>query len=283
MIKLQPLVSVLMTSYNREKYIAEAIESVLNSTYKNFELIIVDDASIDNTAKIAREYEKKDERVSVFVNDKNLTQWPNRNKSATFASGDLLMWVDSDDMIKENAIEYVVGQFIANPTINYSTIYHKGNIEKPQILTPVESIRNHYFKEGFLNIGPGGTAIKSEYFKSIGGFPEKYGPVGDMYYNIKAAANTNILLLPYNYLIYRRHENQEINNKYSYLCDGYRYLADLMQFPELPLSSGERKMILKKSARENMLSFLRHIKNTGEIKKAFKAFKISGIKLQDLF
>ena len=53
----QPLVSVLMTAYNREKYIAEAIESVLASTCKNFELIIVDDCSADNTVAIARGYE----------------------------------------------------------------------------------------------------------------------------------------------------------------------------------------------------------------------------------
>ena len=50
------LVSVLMTAYNREKYIGEAIESVLSSTYENFELIITDDCSIDRTVSIAKEY-----------------------------------------------------------------------------------------------------------------------------------------------------------------------------------------------------------------------------------
>ena len=64
----QPLVSVLMTAYNREKYISEAIESVLSSTFKNFELIIVDDGSVDNTVKIARGYELKDSRIKVFTN-----------------------------------------------------------------------------------------------------------------------------------------------------------------------------------------------------------------------
>jgi glycosyltransferase involved in cell wall biosynthesis len=66
-----PLVSVLMTSYNREKYIGEAIESVLESTYNNFELIIVDDCSTDNTVKIAKSFAEKDARVKVFCNDKN--------------------------------------------------------------------------------------------------------------------------------------------------------------------------------------------------------------------
>lgn len=69
-IKKQPLLSVLMTAFNREKYIAEAIESVLASTYTNFELIIVDDCSKDNTVNIAKSYEQKDQRVKVYINEK---------------------------------------------------------------------------------------------------------------------------------------------------------------------------------------------------------------------
>ncbi len=68
----KPLVSVLMTAYNREKYIAEAIESVLQSTYKNFELIIVDDCSTDNTVSIATDFQQQDKRTSVQINEKNL-------------------------------------------------------------------------------------------------------------------------------------------------------------------------------------------------------------------
>ena len=65
-----PVVSVLMTSYNRQDFIAEAIESVLNSTLKNFELIIVDDCSTDKTVDIAKSYEASDNRVKVYVNGK---------------------------------------------------------------------------------------------------------------------------------------------------------------------------------------------------------------------
>ena len=75
-----PLVSVLMTAYNREKYIGEAIESVLQSTYKNFELIIVDDCSVDDTLKIASSFLKNDQRIQVFKNNSNLGQFRNRNK-----------------------------------------------------------------------------------------------------------------------------------------------------------------------------------------------------------
>ena len=83
-----PLVSVLMTAYNREKYIAEAIESVLASTYTFFELIIVDDCSTDNTVLIAKSYQERDPRIKLFVNKQNLGDYPNRNVAASFASGE---------------------------------------------------------------------------------------------------------------------------------------------------------------------------------------------------
>src|SRR5688572_29970543 len=94
-----PLVSVLMTAYNREKYIRDAIQSVLNSGYNNFELIIADDGSTDNTASIAREYAAQDTRIQFVENEQNLGDYANRNKVASMARGKYLKYVDSDDTI----------------------------------------------------------------------------------------------------------------------------------------------------------------------------------------
>src|SRR5450631_1699837 len=100
----KPFVSVLMTAYNREKYIAEAIESVLASTYTNFEFIIVDDGSVDTTVEIARSFELKDSRVKLYINEKNLGDYPNRNKAASYAKGKYLKYLDSDDMIFKDSL-----------------------------------------------------------------------------------------------------------------------------------------------------------------------------------
>ena len=83
--------SVLMTAYNREKYIGEAIESVLASSYTNFELLIVDDGSKDNTITIAQSFEQKDSRIKVYINKKNLGDYPNRNYAASLATGKYIM------------------------------------------------------------------------------------------------------------------------------------------------------------------------------------------------
>src|SRR5258708_39815278 len=98
-MKSDPLVSILMTAYNREKYIAEAIESVLTSSYTNFELIIVDDCSTDNTLTIAKSYEKNDARIKVYLNEKNLKDYPNRNRAASHAKGKYIKYLDYDDKI----------------------------------------------------------------------------------------------------------------------------------------------------------------------------------------
>ena len=74
-----PLVSVLMTAYNRERYIAAALDSVLAQSFGDFELLVVDDCSTDATAAIARAYERRDSRVRVVVNERNLGQFGNRN------------------------------------------------------------------------------------------------------------------------------------------------------------------------------------------------------------
>jgi glycosyltransferase involved in cell wall biosynthesis len=67
-----PKISVLMPAYNTENYIIEAIESILNQTFKDFEFIIVDDCSTDSTLSILKEYERKDSRIIVLKNSKNL-------------------------------------------------------------------------------------------------------------------------------------------------------------------------------------------------------------------
>ena len=89
-----PLVSVLLTAFNREKYIAEAIESVLSSTFNNYELIIVDDASTDKTVEIIKGYAAKDSRIRFYVNETNLGDYPNRNKIATYATGKYIKYID---------------------------------------------------------------------------------------------------------------------------------------------------------------------------------------------
>ena len=93
-----PLISVIMPCYNREKYIVEAIESILNQTYTNFEFIIIDDCSTDNTFEIVKEYAKKDNRILALKKDKNYCYVHSLNKGIEIAKGKYIARMDDDDI-----------------------------------------------------------------------------------------------------------------------------------------------------------------------------------------
>ena len=278
-----PLVSVLMTAYNREKFIGEAIESVLHSTYSNFELIVLDDCSTDKTVEIAQKFACTDSRIRVYVNKKNLGQFQNRNKAVDYASGKYILYVDSDDVLFQNAIEYIINQFQEFPEAKFATIYQGSDINYPIVLNPTDCIHKHFFDRHFLDNGPGGSMIEKEYFISIGKFPVKYDAASDMYYNIRAASSTSTILLPYIYLHYRRHEGQAIHDSYPYLYNNYRYMEEVLLLPELPITKMERKQLLLKNKRRFIIHSLVFLKNTFSFKKFFKAYKLAGFGVRQIF
>ena len=98
-------ISILMTSYNYSKYIAEAIESVINQSYPYWELIIVDDASSDNSAEIIKQYAAKDNRIKPIFHKKNLGLAGAIQSGLDNITTDWVMFLESDDIFYPNAIE----------------------------------------------------------------------------------------------------------------------------------------------------------------------------------
>ena len=99
----EDLVSIIMPSYNTEKYIKETINSVLNQTYKNWELIIVDDCSSDNTDEIVRSI--TDDRIKYLKNKVNSGAAITRNRALKEAKGKWIAFLDSDDLWKKEKLE----------------------------------------------------------------------------------------------------------------------------------------------------------------------------------
>ncbi len=277
---MHPLLSVLMTSYNRQNFIAEAIESVLASTYKNFELLIVDDGSTDETVNIARSYAAKDHRIKVYVNEKNLGDYRNRNKAASYAKGEFIMYVDSDDKILVDGFERCINAMQQFPHAGFGMQLHVEEAA-PYFLTGEQAIHNHFFKKGTLMIGPGGTILRKSFFEAIGRYPEKYGPANDMYFNLKAAAAGGVLFLPFMFNFYRIHEGQEQNNKYSYLYNNFNYLRDALQELDLPLSEKEKLWLMNKNRRRFLVNMLNYLMKSKDVKKTLAARKLTGFDLTD--
>jgi glycosyltransferase involved in cell wall biosynthesis len=263
---MTPLVSVLMTAYNREQYIAEAIESVLASTYINFELIILDDGSIDDTVAIAKSFEKKDSRIIVYKNEVNLGQFPNRNKIASYATGKYLKYLDSDDKILDFGLAYCVEQMEKFPNAGLG-MYCANGIEKnrSECWPPEKIIREHFFSGHQLSIGPTGTIIRRDKFLETGGFDTRFGVPSDMYFNIRFASFSPIVLMPMSFVYYRRHDGQEINNSMDYLKFGYLYLKELLENIKLPLEPKEINYLHRKMKKRHAVNIVKYFLNTKSI------------------
>ncbi|GAO45221.1 glycosyltransferase family 2 protein [Flavihumibacter petaseus] len=213
-----PVVSVLMTSYNRERYIGAAIESVLNSTYPDFELIITDDRSSDTTVSIAKQFAEKDHRIRVHINEKNLGDYGNRNKVASLATGKYLKYVDADDLIYPWGLELMVGMMEQFPDAGWGLCSLNQDKARPFPfeLQPDSAYEYHYLGPGLFNKAPLSAIIRKSAFDEVGGF-ENIRMAGDFNMWHKLARKHPVVLMPHGLVWYREHDSQEMNDYHRYL------------------------------------------------------------------
>lgn len=114
------LVSIIMPSWNTGRFIAESIQSVINQTYTNWELLIVDDCSTDNTDEVVASF--NDERIKYFHNEKNSGAALTRNKAIREAQGEWIAFLDSDDLWNPKKLEYQI-KFMKKNNLVFS--YHE--------------------------------------------------------------------------------------------------------------------------------------------------------------
>lgn len=101
----EKLVSVITPVYNKEKYIEATIQSVKSQTYENWELVIVDDCSTDQSAEIVKQYAKNDERIRYYLNENNSGAAESRNRAIELSKGEYIAFLDSDDLWSPDKLE----------------------------------------------------------------------------------------------------------------------------------------------------------------------------------
>ena len=145
---VEGLVSIIMPSYNTAPYISSSIQSVINQTYNNWELIIVDDCSTDNTEDVLSEI--KDERIRFFKNEKNSGAAVSRNKALREAKGQWVAFLDSDDLWMpdklEKQIRFMMDNGYSFSYTNYKEIDTDGNETGVMVTGP-----KHVTKTGMYN------------------------------------------------------------------------------------------------------------------------------------
>ena len=161
-------VSVIVPVYNVQDYLSECIESIINQTLKEIEIILVNDGSTDNSLEICKYYSKKDNRIYV-IDKKNGGQSSARNRGLNIAKGEYILFVDSDDYIINTACEILYTNAIKNEldiihgtTINSNENISTDNFKVDDIITGTQYIINSMKKLNY-DIVPWLNLIKKEY------------------------------------------------------------------------------------------------------------------------
>lgn len=219
-----PTVSVLTTVYNRAKFLGECIESVQQSRFTDYEHIIVDDGSTDDSVEIAKRYAAQDPRIKIFVNEQNLGDYPNRNQAAKHASGKYLKYLDADDLHGPWILNVMVDAMEQFPDAGVGLFAHgKGSTHFAHCLSPDEAFTAHY-KEGvrIFSRSPLGAIIRTSAFRELGGFPE-HQHVGDHEFWHTIGSVHPTVVMPSKLAHYRIHEDQQSADNRTDLSVPFKY------------------------------------------------------------
>lgn len=210
------LVSVVIPTFNRANRIIKTIESVLNQTYNNLEIIIIDDNSTDNTYEVIQPY--LSENIRYYKNEINVGGSKSRNIGVTHCRGDLVAFLDSDDEWLSKKIELQVNKFISNNDIDmiYTKYYLVNeNNNKKLIFKESEELDNELLSILCKNfIGTTSTiCIKKNVFNKIKGFDEQLPSCQDWDLYIRVLSNGyNVAMIDTPCLNYYYHNNSITGN-----------------------------------------------------------------------
>ena len=125
-----PLVSIILATYNGEQYLKEQLDSIIAQTYKNIEIIAIDDRSTDNTIKILKEYSVLHKNIKIFINEHNLGFIKNFDKGCSLCAGDFIALCDQDDYWSNDKIEKLVNNIEDYPMIHSDSYLCNSELEK---------------------------------------------------------------------------------------------------------------------------------------------------------
>jgi len=239
-----PFISVLMVTYNSSAFVTEAIGSVLAQTDANFELVICDDNSTDNTWDIINSF--KDERIKASRNDKNLGEYQNRNKAIATAKGDYVIFVDGDDIIYDYCLKTLTSFAVKYPDCGMI-------LARPwneRIIYPLQISSRQFYCFEFLDSGITAINFTKILFKkvallAVNCFDNSKIKMGDDYIQYKIAALYPSLVIQDGFSWWRRRSGQAserlVKNPYLFFMDSLQYKLPALTNTDL-LTSEEKEV-----------------------------------------
>ena len=210
MIKNKPLVSVVMPAHNAQKYISGAIESILNQTFKKFELIIVNDCSKDKTLEIIKYFSKKDPRIKIVNNDKRLDIAGSLNKGISKASSNIIVRMDADDISLPNRLELQYkliesSKNIAAVGANIMLMDSEGKeIGSRRYPHSSKDLKSCLFR--YSSFAHPVVVFRKDIFDQVGGYDPKFSPTEDLDLWFRLGRKYKFGSIPETLLKYRLYE-----------------------------------------------------------------------------
>lgn len=247
-----PTVSVLMPTYNYAHYIGEAIQSVLDQTFQNFELIIVDDRSSDNTDEVVKPF-LADTRVKYFKNEKNLGLVGNFNKCLDYATGKYIKYLLADDKFHPQLLEKFVPVMDADQAISLITSdnFIFGARSKTRV-APLHGLHSgneaifHSLKEGRGNwIGePSVVMFRKSALETTGRFSNKYTCLVDINMWLRLLMAGKCYIVPEALSYFRQHPKQASSktNVQNWM-DEYNFYKDVKELNPYGLSAAQMDVL----------------------------------------
>jgi glycosyltransferase involved in cell wall biosynthesis len=209
-------VSVVMAVFNGEKYLREAIESILNQTLRDFEFIIVDDGSNDGTPGILREYKEKDNRIKIITNKENIGLTKSLNKAIKVAKGEYIARQDADDISLPERLEKQVDFLDKNRNVGVvGTFYYEINKEGKVIGRKTFPCDNERLRKSLIKYNPffhGSVMIRKEVFLKVGLYNENFKKAQDYEFWFRVANFYKLANIP-EFLTKRRYIKEMISYK----------------------------------------------------------------------
>lgn len=292
------LISIILPVFNGEDYLSDSIQSCLDQTYKNFELIIVDDASTDSSPDIARAFGVKDSRIKLIENEKNLKLPASLNIGHRNAQGKYLTWTSDDNILKPKFLELLSDSLIKHNVdvifSNFEIIWKDGTFKREQKAGPVSGLL-------FGNTIGASFLYKEEVFKRLDGYKENLFLAEDYHFFLMASINFKFYHLKENLYKYRIHSAslsgsiqsdnnyskkhlnsiirmfQDLGEKLEFNLITIKFLADLYFEKSTPLSCylKNQKVILSDILSYEKMLFMQDNKNVS-IKNLLR-LKLRGI------
>lgn len=283
---IAPKISILVTSFNSEHYLSDSIKSIINSNFKDYEIIIVDDHSTDKSYEVAVDFSNKYSNIKVYKNEKNIGDYPNRNKAASYASGKYLKYLDSDDLIYPFSLDIFYKSLEENPSCALAfTSKHVqiDNAPYPIIHSPNDSFRTHFLYGGLFYAGPGGMLIRKEIFDKLGGFGTKRH-ISDTEFLMQVALDHDVLEVNPGLIWWRIHSNQEsVKESFDSMVQAQRFKSSLNYIQISKLSVEEKRKATNIQYKLLARKILNNFFVKRKAKNAIDIYSVSGISFIQLF